>query len=222
MAHDHGDWMKELGNSVDLVEKMPSPRFVKTHLPWELLPKQIEVVQPKVRVPIVYVARNPKDMCVSYYHYCLLIHNMKGSFEDFCELFLKGKAPIGPIWSHILGFWRRRHQPNILFLKYEDMKKDQAGAIRKAAQFLNKTLTEEEIQKLAEHLSFNNMRQNPAVNLEPIISRKMGPEFLKNNDIRFIRKGQVGDYKNYMSEELIKRFDKWTEENLRGTGLTFE
>lgn len=49
MAHDHGDWMKELGNSVDLVEMMPSPRFIKSHLPWELLPRDLEVVQPKVR-----------------------------------------------------------------------------------------------------------------------------------------------------------------------------
>jgi len=32
-------------------------------------------------------------------------------------------VPLGPIWNHILGFWRRRHEPNILFLKYEDLKK---------------------------------------------------------------------------------------------------
>jgi hypothetical protein len=41
---------------------------------------------------VVYIARNPKDMCVSYYYYCTLVHNMKGSFEDFCELFLKGRG----------------------------------------------------------------------------------------------------------------------------------
>lgn len=32
-------------------------------------------------------------------------------------------VPLGPIWNHILGFWRRRNEPNILFLKYEDLKK---------------------------------------------------------------------------------------------------
>lgn len=32
-------------------------------------------------------------------------------------------VPLGPIWNHILGFWTRRHEPNILFLKYEDLKK---------------------------------------------------------------------------------------------------
>ncbi|KAK6622471.1 hypothetical protein RUM43_012828 [Polyplax serrata] len=218
MAHHHGDWMTELGNSVDLVESLSSPRFIKSHLPWELLPKDLKVTEPKV----VYVARNPKDMCVSYYHYCRLIHNMQGSFEDFCDLFLKDKAPIGPIWNHILGFWNRRHQKNILFLKYEDMKKDQVGAIRKAAEFLNKNLTEEDVQKLADHLSFNKMRQNPAVNLEPLLAKTAGPEFLKNSELRFIRKGEIGDHKNFMSDELIERFDKWTAENLEGTGLSFQ
>ncbi|EEB17322.1 conserved hypothetical protein [Pediculus humanus corporis] len=216
MAHHHGDWMKELGNSVDLVENLTSPRFIKSHLPWELLPKDLKIVQPKV----VYVARNPKDMCVSYYHYCQLVHNMKGSFEDFCHLFLKDKAPIGPIWNHILGFWNRRNENNILFLKYEDMKKDQKGAIKKAAKFLNKNLSDEDVEKLAEHLSFNKMKENPAVNLEPLMSRKEG--FSKNSQLKFIRKGQIGDYKNFMSDELIKKFDTWTENNLKGTGLTFE
>ncbi|XP_069695752.1 luciferin sulfotransferase-like [Periplaneta americana] len=218
IANDEGDWKKELGNSVDMVEDMQSPRFIKTHLTWGLLPAAIDTVKPKM----VYVARNPKDMCVSYYHYCMLIHKMKGSFEDFCELFLKGRVPVGPIWSHILGFWRRRHEPNILFLKYEDMKRDQASAIKKTADFLGKTLSEAEVQQLAEHLSFSNMKKNPAVNLEPIIAKKNGPDYLQKTDLRFIRKGEVGDWKNHMSPEMAARFDTWTEENLRGTGLSFE
>lgn len=32
-------------------------------------------------------------------------------------------APVGNIWKHVSEFWKRRHEPHILFLKYEDMKK---------------------------------------------------------------------------------------------------
>nr|CAD7605823.1 unnamed protein product [Timema genevievae] len=218
MAHDHGEWMDELGNSVDLVESMASPRYIKSHLPLELLPAQLDVVRPKM----VYVARNPKDMCVSYYHYCMLVHNLKGSFQDFCELFLKDRAPVGPIWNHILGFWKRRNDPNLLFLKYEDMKRDQAGAIRQTAQFLGKTLSESDVKVLTEHLSFNKMKQNPAVNLEPIIAKKNGPDYLNSTSLRFIRKGEVGDWRNHMEPDMVARFDAWTEENLRGTGLNLD
>lgn len=66
------------------------------------------------------------------------------------------------------------------------------------------------------------MRKNPALNLEPIIEKKNGPEFLQKTDLRFIRKGEIGDHKNYMSPELIARFDAWTEENLKGTDLRFD
>lgn len=66
---------------------------------------------------VIYTARNPKDMCVSFYHYCVLVHNLKGTFEEFCELFLKGTAPIGPVWDHILGKSLLRIQPIYRILK---------------------------------------------------------------------------------------------------------
>ncbi|XP_063238071.1 luciferin sulfotransferase-like [Bacillus rossius redtenbacheri] len=218
MAQEKGAWKEELDNSVGMVEAMPSPRYIKSHLPLELLPLQLDSVQPKV----VYVARNPKDMCVSYYHYCRLVHNLQGSFEDFCELFLRDRVPVAPVWNHILGFWKRRNSPNILFLKYEDMKRDQEGAIRQTAAFLGKTLSEDQVKVLAEHLSFDSMKRNPAVNLEPIIAKKNGPEFLATTELRFIRKGQVGDWRNHMGDELATRFDWWTQDHLRDTGLSFD
>jgi len=124
MGNDTSKLKDELGNSVDQVENMASPRFIKTHLPVPLLPGQLKEVKPK----IIYVTRNPKDMCVSYYHYCKLIHGLHGSFDEFCDLFIQGKTPVGPIWDHILGFWAQRDEPNVLFLKYEDMKKVRATA----------------------------------------------------------------------------------------------
>ena len=50
MANDKGDWKNVIGNSVDVVENMKSPRCIKTHLPWELLPKQLSTVKPKVTI----------------------------------------------------------------------------------------------------------------------------------------------------------------------------
>ena len=47
----------------------PSPRFVKSHLPFSLLnPRLLDVCK------VVYVARNPKDVCVSFYHHMRLFH----------------------------------------------------------------------------------------------------------------------------------------------------
>ncbi|CAG2066689.1 unnamed protein product, partial [Timema podura] len=108
-------------DSVQHIADLPSPRFIKTHLPWSLLPGQIRTGDRRPK--IVYVARNAKDTCVSYYHHCTLMEGYQGDFEDFCKLFLGDTLCFAPFWSHVLGFWKRRQEPNILFLKYEDMKK---------------------------------------------------------------------------------------------------
>lgn len=91
------------------------------------------------------------------------------------------------------------------------------------AVFLGKRLTDEQVTALEDHLSFNSMKKNPALNLEPILAimEKSRPKEA-NPDETFIRKGTVGDWKNYMSEELSAKFDRFTEENLRGSDLVFD
>jgi len=222
----HWSCSKSLGNSVTHVEKLPSPRYTKTHLPEPLLPISLDQVKPK----IIYTARNPKDLCVSYYHYFLLVHDAKGaSFEDFCDLILDDKAPYGSIWQHMLAYWRRRSEPNILFLKYEDMKRDLPTVIEKCIVFLDlKPLTDDQLAQLCEYLKFKRMQTNSAVNLEAIMYNRKSDdgtnvESVENRPAnKFIRKGEVGDWKNYMSDEMSARFDAWIEKRFRGTGLEFE
>lgn len=213
LGNDKRPWTGLFKDSVETVENLPSPRFIKTHLPLDLLPKQIETVKPKM----VYVGRNPKDVCVSYYHYCKLLHELDGTFDDFAELFLMDRVPMSPFWEHVLSFWQRRHEPNVIFLKYEDMRRDNKKAIRQVAEFLDKKLTNEQIASLEDYLSFNKMRENPSVNLEPIV------KLMGNSDPqeKFLRKGVVGDYKTHMNEDTVAKFDKWTEENTKDTGLSF-
>lgn len=62
-----------------------SRRFIKTHLPFELLPHNIKEVGAKV----VYVARNPKDVAVSFYYLQKSVPAFKfnGDFETFVDFF---------------------------------------------------------------------------------------------------------------------------------------
>ena len=49
MVAGHSDpWFQNLGDSVENVEKTARPRYVKSHLPWSLLPDEIHVKKPKV------------------------------------------------------------------------------------------------------------------------------------------------------------------------------
>jgi len=191
------------------VRNLPRPRYARSHLSWQLLPQQFESVKPK----IVYTARNPKDLCVSYYHYCKLLHGINGDFEQFVELFLGGHTPMGSYWQHVLPFWKRSYDDNVLFIKYEDMINDLPAVVRRCAQFLNvsKLLNETSMKHICNHLQFDSMRSNEAINLQKILPQR---------DSKFIRKGKIGDWKNHMTDEMSARFDAWSEENLRGSGLT--
>ena len=49
------------------------------------------------------------------------------------------------------------------------MKKDLPAVIRRVSGFLNKTLTDEDVGRLADHLSFKNMKKNKSVNKEDLV-----------------------------------------------------
>ncbi|KAJ8917838.1 hypothetical protein NQ315_010750 [Exocentrus adspersus] len=220
---DHRENVKTIKNfdapsfvldSLKFLKDTKSPKCVKTHLPWVLLPKQIQDGSKKPLM--IYVTRNPKDTCVSYHNHCKLIEGYTGNFEDFCKLFLAGKVTYAPFWDHILPFWERRDQPNILFLKYEDLIKD----LPSSPTFLKNDLNDEQVARLTDHLSFQNMKNNNAVNYHEMVNflRKHN---LTSYDGSFMRNGKVGGASAEMSPEILEKFEEWTKENLKRSDFSF-
>lgn len=125
-----------------------------------------------------------------------------------------------PYWDHVLPFWKRRNQPNILFLKYEDISKNLPSIIETVASFLERQLTQEQVSSLANHLSFDNMKTNSAVNYEMLVDTRRKYK-ISDDDGCFMRSGKVGGYKADMTEEIAKKFDDWTEYHTRNTDLSF-
>lgn len=186
------------GDFLEYTKNLPSPRIVRSHLPWCLLPTQISKIKPKV----IYIFRDPKDVCVSFFHYLQLLHDLSTSFEEFAELFLAGQVPYGSYFKHVAGFWKLRNEENFLFLTYEEMKRDLRKTAEKVAEFLEKQIPEKEMDKLMEHLSFQKMKQNPTCNMDAIVTAVGAQEG------SFMRKGQTGDWRNYFSQELAEKFDE--------------
>ncbi|XP_047636119.1 sulfotransferase 1A1 isoform X2 [Phacochoerus africanus] len=75
----------------ELLEDTPAPRLLKTHLPLALLPQTL--LDQKVKV--VYVARNAKDVAVSFYHFYRMakVHPDPGTWDSFLEDFMAGEEP---------------------------------------------------------------------------------------------------------------------------------
>lgn len=145
-------------------------------------------------------------------------HDLDTTFEEFFELFMAGMIPPGSYFDHVMSFWNKRHEPNVLFLTYEEMKKDLRTSIEKVALFLEKTIPKDKMELLLDHLSFENMKKNSACNLEPLLKLKTGEA--KNDTL--MRKGEIGDWKNYLSPEMSQKFDEFIARNTQGTGLSFK
>ncbi|XP_063964758.1 sulfotransferase 1C2-like [Lytechinus pictus] len=202
---------------MDEVEKMPSPRLLRTHCLPKFLPYDVSTDDPKAKV--LYVARNPKDAAVSYYHFCNYVPPLPSypSWDVFFEEFLAGRVPQGSWFENVLPWWRKRNHPNVLFLKYEDMKKDLPKAVKQIAEFMGKSFTDDVIQKIADASTFKAMKESSSSNPDILIKGR-----IDEGNKSFMRKGIVGDWKNYFSDDQNKRFDELYNKEMTGSGLEMD
>ncbi|XP_073972158.1 sulfotransferase 1C4-like [Rhodnius prolixus] len=192
---------------------MNSPRHFKTHLPPSLLPPNLVDT-----CKVVYVARNPFDVAASFYHHNKLFraHGYQGDFKKYWELFEKDLILYSPYWEHIKEGWELRNHPNFLFLFYEDLLRDLPSNITKISKFLDKTMTDYEIKRLAAHLHIDNFRKNVTFMRNTGIKGMFNPEAQG-----FIRRGKIGGNEEFDNDEIKLRAQKWFEENLAKTDIVF-
>ncbi|XP_018564737.1 estrogen sulfotransferase isoform X2 [Anoplophora glabripennis] len=198
-----------------MLTEMSGRRFIKTHLPFSLLPPNLLEVGCKV----IYIARNPKDVAVSFYHLNRSIRTQGyvGDFPRYWNYFENNLQPWTPYWEHIKEGWSRRNEPNLLFFFYENISKNLKGNIEKVSKFLGKSYSLEQYETLADHLDIDNFRKNKSVNYD--ILKNLG--VLIKGEEAFVRKGKSGGWKDYFDEVLNARADRWIEENLKDTDLRF-
>ncbi|GFR29956.1 sulfotransferase 1C2 [Trichonephila clavata] len=217
---------------IDVIENLPKPKVMKTHLPFNLQPYSKSA-------KYIYIVRNPWDCCVSYYHHhCLEPGMPQLTFDQYFKLFIKGELGWGDFFDHVLSWYPHRNDPNILFLTYEDMKKNTRKVLLQIAEFLgesyyNDLQDEEVMNNCLKHSDFKYLKQmgmffpkNPKVDDEnaKVALKEIG-EIDRNNakenftEVPFFRKGVIGDWRNYFSGEQIKIFNAYLINKLKNTEM---
>ncbi|XP_050037021.1 sulfotransferase ssu-1-like [Dermacentor andersoni] len=201
------------------------PGIIKSHLPFHLQPYS-------AKAKYIYVARNPYDCCVSFYHhtkYRPRYDCQDVTFDQFLGMFVRGEVDFGDYFDHLLSWCEHRGDLNVLFLTYEELNKDTPGWVLRIADFLGK---EEYGNKMSEHpsvldnvvelTSFQNMKtineefRNWPSELEALpdgtlteatrSTRKgLGDSVKERPTEDHVRKGIVGDWKNHFSPEQAAR-----------------
>ena len=88
--------------------------------------------------------------------------------------------------------------------KYVVFFKDLSSVIKKTSDFLNVSLNDDQIERLREHLSFQNMKNNSSCN-NMELAQKIKKDLKRENDdnLNFIRKGDSGGWKKLLTQNVL-------------------
>ncbi|KAG8140362.1 hypothetical protein E2320_003057 [Naja naja] len=176
---------------IELLKEVPRPCLIKTHLPVQMLPKSFLEKNCKV----IYVARNAKDVAVSYYYFYQMakVHPEPGTWDEFLEKFMDGNVSFGSWYDH-----------------------NPEREIRKVMEFLERPVDENLVKKISHHTSFKVMSQNQMANYKSL------PTSVMDHTVSpFMRKGVAGDWKNQFTVAQNERFDENYKMQMKGTTLQF-
>uniref|UniRef100_A0A8C6Y3N5 Sulfotransferase n=1 Tax=Naja naja TaxID=35670 RepID=A0A8C6Y3N5_NAJNA len=195
--HPFIEWARPfqpLGTGVDQADRMPSPRTLKTHLPIQLVPKTFWMKNCK----FIYVARNPKDCLVSCFHFQRMNKTLPhpGTWEEYLKIFMAGKVAWGSWFNHVKDWWKAKDTYHVLYLFYEDLKKEPKREIQKIAQFIGKQLDMATLDKIVHYTSFEVMKHNHMVNRANVPCRTLSPTPVGPN------------WKNHFTVAENERFDE--------------
>jgi hypothetical protein len=201
--------LEEVGSEV--VAALPAPRLVKTHFPRAL-------TSFAAGARYIYVARNPFDCVVSFYHHTRGFPQhydfANGTFAEFFECFIRGEVDFGDYFEHLLSWAALIEAPNVQFVTYEEMKADARAVIVAVARFLGERAesaaqNEAVLARILDAASFDSMAED---------QRRWSSARPKDMP-EFVRKGAVGDWQTLMTPAQARRLLTVFEERTAGTAV---
>ncbi len=147
----------------------------------------------------IYLMRDPRDVCVSYAHHCQM------SIDETIEFMTKEGATINhDTRYHALGTWSQHViswvDPEVgfprHFVRYEDMKKHTLKTFKNTVEFLGWEYDEDIMKKTLEAVKFSNLRKQ---------EDKDGFREQSYSGAKFFRKGEVGSWKEELTNEQAQR-----------------
>ncbi len=185
-------------------------RVVKTHRKLDEVP-----FSPESRY--ICVVRDPKDVCVSSYHFMRNIGMgpMAHSVETWVEYTFTPAFPFCKWADHVNSYWQVRHHENVLFMTYEEMKKDLPETVRKIAAFLKIELTPDEFAEVVRKSGFAYMKQ-----IEKKFETGMIMPWSKPEGA-LVRRGERGVSNELLTPEQQWRIDEYWRGELKRLGCDF-
>lgn len=206
-------------------EAQQQRRSVKTHLP-------IDAIPISHYLKLIHVARDGRDVCLSYHNHCAgyqpaelarldaiglaepALHRPYPRVDPDPAVHFRNWLTVGAVdgepdgtpylsyFNYEKGFWDARKRVNLLFVHYSDLQADLIGEARRIADFLETEVTESDIDRIADSATFAAMRRDAAMLLPENASNFEGGAH------RLVNKGQSGRWRGIYREEDVELFQR--------------
>ena len=193
------------------LEEVADPRMIRTHLPYHLLPEGVKTSGAK----LLYVSREPRDVCVSYFNFSRRFgpHLYSGTFAEFRDSFTRGEVTYGPYREHVQGY--QEHADTVLCVTYEQLRGERAAVVRRVAEFLGREVTPERVEEIVRQTSTEVMRADPGSNYHHWEKAGTVSGSVSGSSGSFDEEEEDADnWRNYFTDEESNAFVKWQNESV--------
>ena len=192
-----------LGLDLD-AEQRANPRAFKSHLSEDLVPKGGRYIN---------IVRNFGDAAVSFYKFNEGWFLEPGSvpIDEFVEAQMMREDSY---FKHLLSWWPRRNEPDVLFLAYELMQRNSSETVQRIAEFIGIDLDEDLLALTLEHSCLPFMLTHKD-RFDDALMRKKSEEVSNlptGSDSAKVREGKIGS-RTALSKKTLTRIDEtWEKE----------
>jgi sulfotransferase family protein len=145
---------------------------------------------------VVYLLRDPRDVMVSYWHFRRLTES---KFNLTLREFIESNDHWPCRWDeHVAGWMLQHKHPNLLVVRYEEMRRDTMGVLTRILDFSGISPTKDSIEKAVHASRLENMKE-----LETQFGFALNGAMGLQGE-RFVRKGQVGSWKDELDETCLR------------------
>jgi len=173
------------------LEALPDPRVFKMHVVWEEIPR-------RARGKVITITRDPRDVPWSMYQHLVgmqpHLHTTPFTDPGFDKWF-DGWVESTPYFPIVRSFWEQRADPDLLWLRFEDLKVDLHRGARQCVEFLGWQVSDDGVARAVALSELRAMQRQEA-------SLKMGAW---KEGHRFVREGAVGKNRARLSADQERR-----------------
>lgn len=177
--------------------------FKKAHDKYLFVEENKALFPEEITKCAIYFIRNPLDVLVSFaYHnnkpIAKMIEGINDSTYAFCDSTKKLHNQLRQIlgsWSNHAESWINQKNIPVKVIRYEDMVENSFSTFKSAVDFIGLDKSDQEIKNAIEKSDFSVLSNQEKENgfREKMIKSKA-----------FFRKGEIGDYKNHLNQDMIE------------------